>query len=82
MPEEWVAEMTRSHSDAPEENARYDLGFWLAETGPTVKLVGGDAGVSFYSAHDPTTRSTWTAISNISDGAWPMVRHLRDAQES
>jgi hypothetical protein len=78
VPEEWVAEMTRPYSDVPEENARYGLGFWLAETGPTVKLVGADAGVSFYSAHDPTSRSTWTVISNTPDGAWPMVRHLRE----
>ena len=76
VPEEWVAEMTRPHSDVPKEDARYGLGFWLAETGPTVKLVGGDAGVSFYSAHDPTTRSTWTVVSNTPDGAWPIVRHL------
>jgi len=78
VPEEWVAEMTRPHSEVPEEEARYGLGFWLAETGPTVKLVGGDAGVSFYSAHDPTTRSTWTVVSNTADGAWPVVRHLVD----
>ena len=78
VPQEWVREMTRPHSDVPEENSRYGLGFWLGETGPTVKLVGGDAGVSFYSAHDPTTGSTWTVISNTSDGAWPIVRHLRD----
>jgi CubicO group peptidase (beta-lactamase class C family) len=76
VPEEWVTEMTRVHSAVPEDHARYGLGFWLAETGPTVKLVGGDAGVSFYSAHDPTTRSTWTVVSNTTDGAWPMVRHL------
>lgn len=82
VPEEWVAEMTRPHSDVPDEKARYGLGFWLAETGPTVRLVGGDAGVSFHSAHDPTSRSTWTVISNTSDGAWPMVRHLRDALDS
>jgi CubicO group peptidase (beta-lactamase class C family) len=79
VPEKCVAEMTRAHSEAPEENARYGLGFWLAETGPTVKLVGGDAGVSFYSSHDPTTRSTWTVVSNTTDGAWPVVRYLEDA---
>ncbi len=78
VPEEWMAEMTRPHSDVPENHARYGLGFWLAETGPTVKLVGGDAGVSFYSAHDPITRSTWTVVSNTADGAWPIVRHVRD----
>ena len=70
--------MTRPHSEVPEENMRYGLGFWMAQTGPTVTLVGGDAGVSFYSAHDPTTRSTWTVVSNTTDGAWPVVRHLVD----
>ena len=78
VPEELVVEMTRPHSEVPEENMRYGLGFWMAQTGPTVKLVGGDAGVSFYSAHDPTTRSTWTVVSNTTDGAWPVVRHLVD----
>lgn len=77
VPEEWVAEMTRPHSEVPEDESRYGLGFWLAETGPGIKLVGGDVGVSFYSAHDPTTRSTLTVVSNTTDGAWPMVRHLR-----
>jgi CubicO group peptidase (beta-lactamase class C family) len=77
VPEEWVVEMTRPHSDVPDEGSRYGLGFWLAETGPGVKLVGGDAGVSFYSVHDPTDRSTWTVISNTSGGAWPVVRHLQ-----
>jgi CubicO group peptidase (beta-lactamase class C family) len=78
VPEVWVAEMTRPYSEVPEKNARYGLGLWLAETGPTVKLVGGDAGVSFYSAHDPDTRSTWTVVSNTTYGAWPLVRHLRN----
>jgi CubicO group peptidase (beta-lactamase class C family) len=76
--ETWVSEMTRPHSDAPEQSARYGLGFWLAETNADVMLVGGDAGVSFSSTHDPITRRTWTIISNSTDGAWPMVRHLRE----
>ena len=79
VPKEWVEEMTRPRSAAPEEKARYGLGFWLAENGPTQMLVGGDAGVSFYSAYDPTTHLTWTVISNSTDGAWPMVRHLEKA---
>lgn len=80
--EGWVSEMTRPHSEAPEQSARYGLGFWLAETGPKVMLVGGDAGVSFSSTHDPTTRRTWTIISNTTDGAWPMVRHVRENLEN
>ncbi|MEN8041125.1 MAG: serine hydrolase domain-containing protein [Actinomycetota bacterium] len=80
--ERWVSEMTRPHSDAPDQSARYGLGFWLAETGPQVMLVGGDAGVSFSSTHDPTTHRTWTIISNTTDGAWPMVRHIRENLEN
>ena len=77
VPDQWVTEMTRSRSDVPEEHARYGLGFWLAEAGPSVMLVGGDAGVSFYSTHDPVTRRSWTIMSNTTDGAWPMVRHTQ-----
>jgi CubicO group peptidase (beta-lactamase class C family) len=82
VPEEWAIEMTRPHSEVPEKSARYGLGFWLAEAGSVVKLVGADAGVSFHSAHDPTTRTTWTVISNTADGAWPIVRHLRATLET
>lgn len=82
VPATWVTEMTRPHSNVPEESARYGLGFWLAETGPVVKLIGGDAGVSFYSGHDPTTGSTWTVISNTPDGVWPIAEHLLTIFES
>lgn len=74
--ETWVAEMTRPHSEDPEKGARYGLGFWLAETDQSVMLVGSDAGVSFYSTHNPTTGGTWTIMSNTTEGAWPMVRHV------
>lgn len=76
VPSEWVTEMTRPRRDAPDEDARYGLGFWLAAEGPSVRLVGADAGVSFTSAHDPTTATTWTVVSNTSSGAWPLVQHL------
>ncbi len=79
VPPGWVAEMIRPRSEVPGEGARYGLGFWLAERGPVVKLVGGDAGVSFHSAHDSATGATWTVISNSADGAWPMVRHVEEA---
>lgn len=75
--EYWVQEMTRPHSDPPEQNARYGLGFWLPKTNSGVMLVGSDAGVSFSSSHDPVTGRTKTIISNSTNGAWPMVRHLR-----
>ena len=58
--------------------ARYGLGFWLDATGPGVFLEGYDAGISFRSLHDPTTGTTLTVISNWSDGAWDVLRALRE----
>jgi CubicO group peptidase (beta-lactamase class C family) len=74
----WVAEMVRPRSQVPEESMRYGLGFWLHELGDDVMLIGMDAGVSFMSIHDPGTGLTRTVISNTSDGAWPIARHLRE----
>jgi CubicO group peptidase (beta-lactamase class C family) len=66
--------MTRPHSDAGD--LRYGLGFWLAPSGPMVKLEGYDAGVSFRSWHDPATGQTYTVIGNTSNGAWPLLHAL------
>jgi hypothetical protein len=68
--------MVRPRSDVPAESKRYGLGFWLGETGDTVLLEGYDAGVSFRSVHNPTSTITHTVISNTSNGAWPITRHL------
>ena len=73
-----LAEMVRPDSDVPSENARHGLGFWLHSTGSGVSLVGGDAGVSFMSSHDPARALTWTVLSNTTDGAWPVARRLRE----
>jgi CubicO group peptidase (beta-lactamase class C family) len=71
-----VAEMVRPHSEVPAAAKRYGLGFWLHESGSGVMLEGYDAGVSFRSVHDPVSELTSTVVSNTSDGAWPLVRHL------
>jgi CubicO group peptidase (beta-lactamase class C family) len=76
---EWVEEVTRPRSTDPEGSRRYGLGFWLNASTETVFLEGYDAGVSFRSLHDPATDTTCTVISNWSDGAWPVARHLADA---
>ena len=67
---EWVAETTRPRSE------RYGLGFWLEPDGAP-RLVGSDAGVSFWSVHDG---ETWTVISNTTEGAWPLARRLAEAR--
>ena len=75
---ERVAEMVRPRSDWPEESKRYGLGFHLHATGDTVWLEGYDAGVSFVSRHEPSSSTTCTVISNWTDGAWPMIRLLKE----
>jgi CubicO group peptidase (beta-lactamase class C family) len=75
---DWVAEMIRPRSEAPENSKRYGLGFWLHESTETVILEGYDAGVSFRSLHDPRTGTTCTVISNWTDGAWPITAFLEE----
>ncbi len=77
---EWVAAMVHPRSDVPSETMprRYGLGFWLHATTDTVFLEGYDAGASFRSVHDPRASLTYTVISNTTEGAWPLARHLRD----
>ena len=73
------AAMLRPRSDVPEDDRRYGLGFNLHATTDTVWLEGSDAGVSFASIHRPPSATTYTVISNWTDGAWPVVRALSDA---
>jgi CubicO group peptidase (beta-lactamase class C family) len=76
LPLERVVELTRPRSEIRPGGMRYGLGFWLHPTSDAVVLEGVDAGVSFRSVHDPRTSVTWTVVSNTTDGAWPLVRHL------
>ncbi len=78
VPEHRVAEMVRPRSEVPEEEKRYGLGFWLHASSDVVMLEGYDAGVSFRSMHDPGSTTTWTVISNTSEGAWPIVELLEE----
>jgi CubicO group peptidase (beta-lactamase class C family) len=73
---EWVKEMLRPRSDAPKK--RYGLGFWLDASTAAVSLEGVDAGVSFRSTHEARSGLTYTVVSNTTDGAWPIARHLAE----
>ncbi len=75
---QWVSEMVEPRSEPPVNSHCYGLGFWLLETGSSVRLEGYDAGVSFRTVHDPGTRTTYTVVSNTSDGAWPIARAVAD----
>jgi len=71
-----VAELVRPRSDWPEESERYGFGIHLHATNDAVWLEGADAGVSANSLHQPSTSTTFTVISNWTDGAWPFVTLL------
>ncbi len=74
VPDEWVGADGRAPQRRRRGRCRYGLGFWLDADGPGVLLEGYDAGVSFRIA--PRSRSpatTWTVVSNSSDGAWPVA---------
>jgi CubicO group peptidase (beta-lactamase class C family) len=73
---ERVARLVAPYSDVSADGMRYGLGFWLAATGAQVLLVGGDAGVSFTSSHDPSTGRTCTVVANASSGAAAVSRRL------
>jgi CubicO group peptidase (beta-lactamase class C family) len=76
---ELVEEMARPRSSAGPGRRRYGLGMWLhPEDDHVIELEGYDAGASFHSLHDPARRTTWTVMSNTSEGAWPLVRLLED----
>jgi CubicO group peptidase (beta-lactamase class C family) len=75
VPERWVREMTTPRSTSADGD-RYGLGFWVLPARDVAFLTGSDAGVSFHSVHDRERAVTWTVVSNTSDGAWPIAKHL------
>jgi hypothetical protein len=82
VPVNRVAEMLRPRSEVPSERERYGLGFWIHPRSDAVILEGHDAGVSFHSVCDPDAGIIHTVISNCTDGAWPLARHLSEALTS
>jgi CubicO group peptidase (beta-lactamase class C family) len=68
LPAATVREMTGPHTE------QYAMGFWRKDD--KLQMVGGDAGVSFVSMHDPATGDTSTVIANSSEGAWPVYKAL------
>jgi hypothetical protein len=76
VPLDWVDRMTTPSGSFDSGERRYGLGFWLAPEGRAVELEGYDAGISFRSRFDPVSTSSWTVVSNTSDGAWPVADGL------
>lgn len=76
VPDEWVRRMTTPNGDFAPGRSRYGWGCWLDGDGPGVAMDGYDPGISARSEHDPALDTTWTVVSNWSEGAWPLVRAL------
>ena len=63
----------------------YGHGLWLSEksTGqPEVYIMGGDAGVSFFSSVKRATELEVTVISNTTEGAWPILQDVNSVLHS
>ena len=74
-----VAEMIHPRHDAPDNQKRYGMGFWIHRTHPALILEGYDAGASFRSTHIPETHTTVSVLGNSSEGAWPVIAALAKA---
>ncbi len=70
-----LALMTTPHG-ATARGTPYGYGFWLHPRSDALQLEGYDAGISFRSVHQPSTRITWTVASNWTDGAWELADQL------
>jgi CubicO group peptidase (beta-lactamase class C family) len=75
---ESVATMTTPHDGGNDPDKAYGFGFWLRPSSHAVVSEGYDAGISFRSISHTDRRITHTVISNWSDGAWPMTRHIEE----
>lgn len=62
------------------ENIYYGHGIWIrkGEKATEAYLVGCDAGVSFRSAMIRDEEIVYTVISNTGDGAWPIIREIKN----
>lgn len=81
VPADVVTEMVRPRGAWSAAGTGYGLGLWL-HRGGAVALEGADAGISFRSVHHPARGITHTVLSNTTDGAWPLARHLHEALTS
>lgn len=68
--------MVRPRHEIPGELLHYGLGVYVDPPTGVLAMEGHDAGVSMFSAHDPTTGTTATVLANTSEGAWPIARVL------
>jgi CubicO group peptidase (beta-lactamase class C family) len=71
--------MLTARSPVDEHGDGYALGCRVRDGSAQVTLIGGDAGVSFWSRHDRRKGTTGTVIGNTATGAWPLAEILESA---
>ena len=75
---ETLRTMFTARSPVDEDGDGYALGCWVREGSGRVQMVGGDAGVTFWSAYDPSLEATATVIGNTGADSWPVAKELDD----
>ena len=76
---ETLTDMRTPRSPADEDGDAHALGLRVREGSGLVTMIGGDAGVSFWSRHDPRDGTTATVIGTTGDGAWPLAERIESA---
>jgi CubicO group peptidase (beta-lactamase class C family) len=71
--------MLTPRSPLDEDGDGYALGCRVRAASGKVTLIGGDAGVSFWSRHDPRNVTTATVIGNTGTGTGPLAEVLEAA---
>jgi CubicO group peptidase (beta-lactamase class C family) len=74
-----LADMRTSRNPADEDGDAHGLGCRVREGSGLITMIGGDAGVSFWSRHDPRNGTTATVIGTTGDGAWPLAERIESA---
>lgn len=73
--------VTRRSHDAEMEMG-YGLGFWIDDANDAIALIGGDAGVGFFSSCDRARDVTLTVLCNRTTGTWPTSRRITELLRS
>lgn len=72
--------MLAPRSPADVDGDAYALGCWVRERSGEVTMIGGDAGVRFWSRHDPRVEATTTVIGNSGADIGPLVELVERAR--
>lgn len=76
LPDQSVAPFLKRQNMVGDQG--YGYGFWIDDKLDHIKLVGHDAGVSFFSSTSLSRDEQVTVISNTSTGVWPIANLIKE----